>query len=41
MVSCTEVKLRVLPPIEGTRRSQMISLIMVMRCLSMTKISGA
>ena len=29
-----------LPPIEGTRRSQMISFIIVMRCLSMTKISG-
>eukprot|EP01022_Parablepharisma_sp_SALTPOND_P017907 TRINITY_DN290_c1_g1_i2.p1 TRINITY_DN290_c1_g1~~TRINITY_DN290_c1_g1_i2.p1 ORF type:complete len:1623 (-),score=570.02 TRINITY_DN290_c1_g1_i2:20056-24924(-) len=40
MVSCTDEQRRVLPPMEGTRRSQMISLIMVMRCFSMTKISG-
>ena len=40
MVSCTDEKLRTLPPMDGTRRSQMISFIIAMRCFSMTKISG-
>ena len=40
MLSCTDENLRVVPPMLGTRRSQMISLIIVMRRLSMTNSSG-
>ncbi|XHO68546.1 hypothetical protein BCC1697_005032 [Burkholderia gladioli] len=41
MLSCTEVKRRVVPPMLGTRRSQMISLIIVRRVFRKLKISGA
>lgn len=41
MLSCTDENLRVLPPMLGTRRSQMISLIIVRRRLSITNSSGA
>ncbi len=40
MLSCTDENLRVVPPMLGTRRSQMISLIMVRRRLSITNSSG-
>ncbi len=40
MLSCTDEYLRVVPPMLGTRRSQMISLTIVSRRLSITNSSG-
>ncbi len=41
MLSCTDVKRRVVPPMLGTRRSQMISLTIVSFVFKKLKISGA
>lgn len=41
MLSCTDVKRRVVPPMLGTRRSQMISLTIVSFVFRKLKISGA
>lgn len=41
MLSCTDVNRRVVPPMLGTRRSQMISLIIVSFVFRKLKISGA